>query len=383
MKKRIACSYDEGSDPSWPCRNCFRYGFKCVAGPKSGRTRKGPSLDQCLATAKTLKPSTYKSQKSSRSCQTNTSEETLPYPSAKSRSTTKSCDQCSIARKRWCSLNEDISDASCDYCQKNGFSCAPESAYHRELRMTRRGKVNTTIVEQNPIQKPSSGSRLQLHDKTIITKLAHPINFNYVNVKADDAIDCLWCEDLYYGLQGLGKAELKVKDLGDDQGYQEMGHGFTAAGFLPSRMCHGCTTERMSILVCKAHDIEALQGIDPDRSDHEPYLDWLEPGKASSAPFTWCSVCPAPALYRCGTFDDSVTESEDAVSIETHGCGLYLCESCAIKLVSQYDYSLEGLIDRLGKDMENTEGLFELRADADFLHPAGELARRWPHLTDG
>lgn len=339
-------------------------------------------MNQCLVTAKISKPSTYKSTKSSRNCQASAPEETLFNSVTKARSTTQSCDQCSVAKKRWCSLNKETSKVGCDYCKENGISCAPESAYHRELRMIRRAKGEPTIIEEKPTQEASSVCRSRMHDKTIITKLAHPINFNYVSPEANDAIDCHWCEDLYYGLQGLGKAELNVKDLGDDQGYHEMGDGFTAAGFLPSRMCHGCTTERMSILVCKAHDIEALQGIDPDRSDHPSYLDWLEPGKASSAPFTWCSVCPAPALYRCGTFNDSVIESEDGASLETHGCGLHLCESCAIKLVGHYDYRLEGLIDRLGKDMENTEGLFELRADADFLHPKGELARRWPYLTD-
>lgn len=382
MKKRIACSYDEGSDPSWPCRHCFRYGFKCVAGPKSGRTRTGPSLDQCLVIAEISKPSTYKSSKPSQSCQASASEETLPKSSSKAKSTTQSCDQCSVAKKRWCSLSKEISKVGCDYCQENGFSCTPESAYHRELRMMRRGEGKTTLIEHKASQEASSGSKLRMHDKEIITKLAHPINFNYVNTDGNDAIDCHWCEDLYYGLQGLGKAELKVEDLGDDQGYHEMGDGFTAAGFLPSRMCHGCTTERMSVLACKAHDIETFQGIDPDHSHHKSYLDWLEPGKASLAPFTWCSVCPAPALYRCGTFNDSVNESEDASSLETHGCGLVLCESCAIKLVCQYDYRLEGLIDKLGKDMEHSEGLFELRADADFLHPKGELARRWPYLTE-
>ncbi len=369
----------------WPCRRCFRHGLKCVAGPKRGKTRSEPLLDQDFVAGETPKLPSHKTRDCLQSCQVSTSEDALPHSATKTRRTTLYCDQCSVVRKWWCSLSEESPRAGCDYCKGKGVSCVPESACNLQHRMARKAEGKTTITEEEPTQEVSSESRLQLYGKTIITKLAHPINFNYLNVEGNTAIDCHWCEDLYYGLQGLGKAELKVKDLGDGQGYHEMDDGFTAIGFLPSRMCHGCTTNRMRILVCKAHEIEAIQGVDPDRSDYESYLDWLEPGKASSAPFTWCSVCPAPALYKCGTFDDSVNETEGAPSLVTHGCGLYLCEPCATTLVGQYDCQLEGLIDKLGIDMEKTEGIFELRAvraDADFIHPKGELARRWPYLVD-
>lgn len=339
-------------------------------------------MDLGLVPARLPRPSNHKSRNSWRSCQASAPEEISRNPNIKARSKTECCDQCSVARKRWCSLNKEDSKVGCEYCKENGLSCAPESAYHCELRMTRRGEGKATVAEEEPIQGAPKGFNLPLHEKTIVTKLAHPVNFNHVNAECDGVIDCHWCEDLYYGLQGLGKAELKVQDLGDAQGYLEVGDGFTAAGFLPSRMCHGCTTERMSILVCKGHDIEALQGIDPDHSEYESYLDWLELGKASSAPFTWCSVCPAPALYKCGATDDSAAVIDDADTLREKGCGLYLCEPCAIMFVGQYDYKLGGLIDKLGNDMEKTDGIFELRADADFLHPKGELARRWAYLTD-
>lgn len=237
------------------------------------------------------------------------------------------------------------------------------------------------MLEEKPMQAAPRTFKPRQR-QTIVTKLAHPIKFNYLGTESDDTIGCHWCEDLYYGLQGFGKTLLEVQDLGDAQGYAEVGDGFTAAGFLPSRMCHGCTTARMSILVCKGHEIEAFEGVDPCHSLRKSYLDWLEPDKASSAPFTWCSICLAPASYRCGATDDFVIEAEDTTSPAEKGCGLYLCDSCAAALVSQYDLSVEGLIDKLEKDMEATEGIFELRADANFLHPRGELARRWPYLTD-
>ena len=44
-KRRVTCSYRTQEDHQGPCENCNNKGFKCVAGPASGRTRSGPSLD--------------------------------------------------------------------------------------------------------------------------------------------------------------------------------------------------------------------------------------------------------------------------------------------------------------------------------------------------
>ncbi|KAL2037195.1 hypothetical protein N7G274_010058 [Stereocaulon virgatum] len=56
------------------------------------------------------------------------------------------------------------------------------------------------------------------------------------------------------------------------------------------------------------------------------------------------------------------------------GCGLLLCESCAMTLVNEHDGVLEGLMNQLKRD--EADGSFGLRADTDFLHPKGELLRR-------
>lgn len=377
----LVCSYDEDSDPLFPCLNCFKRDVKCLAGPKSGRTRTGPSLDQCFVGVQRVRSPAHRLQNSLGACQISEPEGISSDPRSEAQCTQIYCDQCSIASKRWCSLSKESSKADCDYCKQNSFCCAPESAYARDLRRTRTEERNSIMIEERPIQAARRTSK-PLQRQTIVTKLAHPIKFNYLGTEGDGTIGCHWCEDLYYGLQGFGKTILEVQDLGDAQGYAETGDGFTAAGFLPSRMCHGCTTERMSILVCKGHDMEALEGIDLFHPPHESYLDWLEPDKASSAPFIWCSICPAPASYKCGATDDFVLDTDDAMSPAEKGCGLHLCESCAIALVGEHDLQLENLIDKLEKDMEATEGIFELRADANFLHPRGELARRWPYLTD-
>ena len=46
-KRRFVYSYrEEGGDHAQPCIECAKAGSKCIAGPLSGRTRTGPSLDQ-------------------------------------------------------------------------------------------------------------------------------------------------------------------------------------------------------------------------------------------------------------------------------------------------------------------------------------------------
>ena len=45
-RRRVVCSYRaEGGDHTRPCVQCESVGIKCVAGPSTGRTRTGPSLD--------------------------------------------------------------------------------------------------------------------------------------------------------------------------------------------------------------------------------------------------------------------------------------------------------------------------------------------------
>ena len=43
-KRRFRCSFRASEDHRGPCVQCIQKGFNCVAGPKSGRVRSGPSL---------------------------------------------------------------------------------------------------------------------------------------------------------------------------------------------------------------------------------------------------------------------------------------------------------------------------------------------------
>lgn len=337
-KRRFVCSYrEEGSDHAQPCRECAKAGLKCVAGPLSGRTRTGPSLDQ-------------------------------DRPGRK-----KGCTQCSRAKK-WCSLKNKNPSLPCNLCRDNEEECNFEPLKHQVRKRRTKKKRGSKVWEE---KEPSSGAQVRQDPKrfrTITTKLAHPINFNYV-ANEGDPLPCHWCDDLVHGLLGLGSVEVEVLDNEDGQGLKEVVDGHTTKGHVPSRMCGFCTLDRLRITACKVHEVEPLADMELGCFDYDSVINWMAPGQAALAPFPWCSICPAPAFFACCAESDEIDVlgfGQDEA--DGKGCGLLLCESCAVALVNEHDGVLEGLIDRLKEEEE--EGGFSLRADADFLHPKGELLRR-------
>ncbi|KAL9104767.1 MAG: hypothetical protein Q9163_000317 [Psora crenata] len=211
--------------------------------------------------------------------------------------------------------------------------------------------------------------------RTINTKLAHPIAFNY-QPGNDQSTPCHWCDDLVYGLLGLGEVNVEVIDHNDGQGYIEIGGGHIAAGYPPSRMCDMCTLQRIMVAACRIHELEPIEDIRPNDFNFDTVVDHMMPGMATLAPFHWCSVCPAPAFFKCCKKMD-LGMAEGAVDGDLgcgNGCGLMLCDYCAAILIGETEGSLEALIDRL--KLEKANDRFGLRADVDFLHPRGELLRR-------
>ena len=287
----------------------------------------------------------------------------------------KGCNQCSQVKK-WCSLKNKNPSIPCNYCKDNGMTCTFEPFRRRNMKHPD-PKSDSCVQKAKDAAiretKATTSSTLE-PSKAIWTKIAHPINFNYEPVAGDPSPSCHWCHDLVYGLLGLGEIEVEVRVLDGGRGYIEIDDGHVAAGYAPSRMCDFCTFDRIKILSCKGHEIQPIEGMDPETFDYSTVLDMLEPGKAASAPFIWCSICPAPAFFACGTRDDIGSQMGEAGMEEDPGCGLMLCESCAVSLVNDHDNNLEGLLDKLRMDEE--DGGFNMRADADFLHPKGELMRR-------
>lgn len=362
--RRQQCSYRaQGGDHTKPCQQCANASRKCVAGPASGRTRTGPSLDQG-ASRPSLRPRNYRPRKQH----------------GQTQGLKAGCSQCLPDKKR-CSRMIDGEQAKCSNCCDGGTACTVASM-DPEASVSVKGKEKEPGICGHKRNKPAAAEpTTPSRCRTITTKLAHPIQFNYAYDDDDSTAPCHWCDDAIYGILGLGEVEVEIIDNEDGQGFIEIVDGHTAT-YGHSRMCEFCTTDRLKITACKNHEIEPIEGMDPEKFDHSAVMEWMMPGMASLAPFAWCSTCPSPAFFCCSTRPDIDMDGQagELYLGDQKGCGLMLCESCTVALASEHEGKLFRLIDSL----ENTgdDGGFGVRADANFLHPKGELLRRMGVLVN-
>lgn len=117
--------------------------------------------------------------------------------------------------------------------------------------------------------------------------------------------------------------------------------------------------------------MQILDGANRQEYDPETVLEALVSGTVEDVAWEWCYVCPRPATYGCGRPSDISDEMGEEV-----GCGLRLCDECAIVLASECQGDLGALVA-----MKMTEGGDDgndlaLRADAELLLRHGELMRR-------
>lgn len=346
--RRQQCSYRErGGDHTEPCHQCANASRKCVAGPASGRTRTGPSLDQ----------GDHPKQRSQR------------------RILKPDCTQCLPVKKRSL-FKKQREQPECSHCYNEGTSYKFGPLEH-QVTPSYKGKEKEREICSQKQTKPTAAIQPTVYNRllTITTRLAHPIQFNYAYDDDEGVAPCHWCEDAIYGIVGLGEVEVEVVDNGDGQGFTEIANGH-AETYGHSRMCEFCTTDRLRITACKNHDMQLIHGMNPEKFDYDSVIEWMMPGMASLAPFAWCSICPSPGFYCCSTKPDIDMDGqgEDLYLGDQKGCGLLLCESCAFSLINEHEGNLDKLIDSLEND--GGEGGFQIRADASFLHSDGELLRR-------
>ena len=261
-------------------------------------------------------------------------------------------------------------EIECSHCCTGGTICTvasvdPQATMSTESKETEHGVDKRCKPAVTEPEKPN-------RCRTITTKLAHPIQFNYAYDDEEETAPCHWCEDAIYGILGLGEVEVEIIDNEDGQGFIEVVDGHTET-YGHSRMCEFCTTDRLKIAACENHEIQPIEGIDPNKFDYKAVVEWMMPGMASQAPFAWCSICPSPAFFSCSTKPDIDMDGYDGdLYLGNHnGCGLLLCESCAVTMVNEHEGKLDKLIDSLEND--GGDGRFGIRADASFLHSKGEL----------
>jgi len=336
-RRKIVCSYRITENHSQPCRDCLLSGYKCVAGPLTGRTRTGPSLDSDI---KQFVPTPER-----------------PY---------KSCAGCRKLRKR-CSLETNLGYHGCTRCADLGQECTFEALHKRDQKTLK--KLEAKDINISPdLPTPTAGIT-----KIIKTRFAHPISFNYD--PPEDGIDpCHWCENLSYGMIGLPQAHVEVIDYQDGKGYIEIDSGHTSFGHPPARMCRRCTLAKMLIIGCSAHEIRPIGGVISDMVAYTTLMDWMESGKAADAPFEWCSICPLQAFYECGTapISEMTFDEEEVLS----GCGLKLCAYCADGLLTHNGHLTNYLVFREEEDDDHHDPSL-LRADACFLRSDGHLLNRF------
>lgn len=323
-KRRILCSFKVQPDRKGPCDSCINSSTHCVAGPLSRTSMVGP-VDR-------------NGDRLTRNIPRQQSQE--PFQVKRTRRHLVGLQSRSIVPKFY-------------GCRKSTSQVIESASFKDYDHVISRREVSSNT--------PTGLFR------SIVTRFAHPISFNYESHPLE-LVPCHWCNDILYGLIGLGPVEVEVIDRRNGEGYKEIENGHACAGHMASRMCEKCTLARLKIAACTSHEVEPIEGVNPDAFTVSSFRHYLVPGMTEFALFDWCCICPTPASFHCL----KPQEPEMLFSNTTDGCGLLLCERCASLLVGRYGGVLERLIDGLKLQY----GESGLRADAEFLHPKGEILRR-------
>jgi len=174
---------------------------------------------------------------------------------------------------------------------------------------------------------------------------------------------CHFCEEVGYGLLGMGSKTVEVIDRDDGKGLEEISGGHGEDGIEKTRMCISCTMQRMSTIMCLAHEMTPASNHGEGPVDKNEALSQLLSGQMESS-IQWCAICPTPATYGCSApVEDGCT-----------GCGLLLCETCMPAMVGSHDGDLQGMLGDL-KDQPSEDRIIGLRADYDLLRQDGLLMR--------
>ncbi|KAL8707318.1 MAG: hypothetical protein Q9220_007630 [cf. Caloplaca sp. 1 TL-2023] len=265
-RRRIQCSYlESNSDHTQPCRTCSNIAVKCVAGPATGRTRTGPSLDQ--VDIGTMKNSPI-----------------LPIVKTRPFITCTPCRR----EHRWCSLRTYAQPAPCNRCTSSATPCTFEPLTNKELKRSQNRLVHLSLSSTTAQQNSTITTRLHAKPKpahpaaditkTITTRLPHPILFNYLPIDGDTTPSCNFCpaSTSLFPLLGLGTVKPTVVDTID--GYIEVCNGHTSSGgHLPTRMCVSCTLDRLCVVSCAGrHEMKRLEKMgDPGGFEYEKVIGWL------------------------------------------------------------------------------------------------------------
>ena len=364
--KHANCSYAASVDHSLPCLQCRERNKSCVAGPALDAIRPRIRYDRDWTAD--------------------------PLPGGEKR-TVLLCEQCGAGGKPcWLSQGgeDDEVNPSCTACDMSGENCIVQSIQvvryaHRLAASTayapakKRRKISPKKSRANAMSEDDNGvvpsielgQQTEAETKIIRTKFSHPIQFNCVDT-SDVGKPCHFCSQRQYPILGLEERDVEVIDWSDGKGLEEIDGGHRGDGVENTRVCIGCTNQRMEVIMCQQHEMRPIAGVIEASLDlNAAFSDLMSPDSMTTNHSTWCSVCCNLASYQC----QAVRASGDA------GCGLVLCEHCAVTLAGAYDGDLQTMLVE-AKDEATEQRPLGLRADWELLKQDGLLVRYVMWSTD-
>ncbi|KAF7192552.1 hypothetical protein HII31_06099 [Pseudocercospora fuligena] len=314
-----------------------------------------------------------------------------PYPQAKRKKngqpkTPLACLECRQEGARCEYLHDDDGHfrSACSKCLVETLPC---TIYDRDQLAQAdpravvkvQGKSDSLPPQSPPDQ--ASGEEVSASGTlcTIRTSFSHPFIFNCDDdsqrphsstTPNDDGGSCHFCTEPSLPFFGLGQIETQVIDFPDSPGFVEMGDGYRSRGIENTRLCAVCTLRRMCVVMCDKHtmrpiaDLADLAAFSP--SSQEAAEEELLEGKLTSDDAErFCTVCTRLAIYEC------VSETGE----EIPGCGLRMCQACAVTLEGTHHGKLKDML--VVWDTATEQSL--MRADCELLREDGALTKYLRH----
>ena len=406
-RKKLRCSYrykpHDEEEHKLPCSECSEAGHHCIAGPRvddptdpliridldfDWKKYRHPALEKlekkrlfiaCALCRRNKKRCSLLRTRDSPPCKTckdaglKCTFEALETPTSRGK-TTISNQQASAESSKCGQATEDI------------YIPGAPIPHWSQIRETSKPRDSPIAIDATSESNSHEHGDLIDGDGAFVinTAFAHPIRFNY-DPDYERLGPCHFCSIARYGLFGLGFRSVTVVEWEPGAGYEEITNGHRSDdGEETSRMCTYCTSSRMRICACEAHEIQPLQPylLPPEKLDQQAaYNAVLNPptNDLKHVEYGWCSICPALAQYVCMARQETnaLGEPVPPKAKAELGCGLYLCDTCAMAMIAKRGDLQAMLKEGPEAQLDNREE-DEKVDDEDMDEHAENKQGRWP-----
>ena len=364
-KAHLVCSYRKSNeDHDVPCKKCQKDGKCCLAGPKFGNMRRGPSYEfgpPNPALTKRIALENEKSHGWKAAFENNHKTRGWKNSRTRKKSMVDSSGIVKAGRRR----------------PVKGKPARGQGPNVTDTDQSQHGDHSTTTLLGNDLSTlglASQGTPLKSCEappnairtggtKWTTTCFPYPILFN-ATLGAGEA--CKFCANEVIAMLGYGEVKVEVSYTVPAEPYYQISGGHPIDG--PTSMCSACTTHRVMIALCKGHDLVDLENAwIAAQGEVKDIAQYLTLDREVTTPFEWCSLCVSPAKAGCCA-EQGVDADGDAVI----GCGLRLCELCEF----EYEEKCGGNMEELITMVRERDGCVWYRADLDFLRLEGHMMSR-------